>query len=285
MCYKNKKSIAILMAVYNGEQYLVEQLNSLVSQTCNDWNLYIRDDDSTDSTKDILNLYASLHENIQIVSDALGNLGCTGNFLQLLEVVESDYYMFCDADDVWLPEKVQLSFDFLKKLEADHVDTPLLVHTDKLVCNHELQVISNSSWRSKRFNPDLFVDFHDIPLYVVGGACSIFNAKVRVHALSTPPFLMAHDAWVALVTSKYGKIFALHTPLIMYRQHNSNTIGHNAKRKGTTFERITEVPAIVQQHLLIAKHLKDFGYGSFAKYFYYRIVIRLKLLYCFFTVR
>jgi rhamnosyltransferase len=101
--------IAILLATYNGGQYLMEQLDSLLQQTCQEWTLYIHDDGSTDNTYDILREYSQKHSNIYVL-EYESQRGAMGNFLSLLQRVEADYYMFCDQDDVWLKQKVIKEF-------------------------------------------------------------------------------------------------------------------------------------------------------------------------------
>mgnify|MGYP001752760343 CR=1 FL=1 len=133
MIYKCPKPIAILLAVYNGEKYLQVQIDSILAQTNQQWVLYIRDDDSTDSTQQIIFDYCLKYDNIVAVKDKLGNLGCYENFRQLLRVVRSKYYMFSDADDYWLPEKVQISYDFILKKEEQYPNIPILAHCDKII--------------------------------------------------------------------------------------------------------------------------------------------------------
>ena len=99
------KKTAILMATYNGEQYVAEQIDSLLAQTDSDWTLYIHDDGSKDHTQEIINKYAETHDNI-VVMDFPGGNGAKENFFKMMFSVDADYYMLCDQDDVWLPEKV-----------------------------------------------------------------------------------------------------------------------------------------------------------------------------------
>ena len=100
--------IAILMSTYNGERYLREQIDSLLNQTYKDWKLYIRDDGSTDETISIIESYVNDYPDlIVLLKDDLGNLGSARSFMRILSVVDADYYMFCDQDDVWLPNKVK----------------------------------------------------------------------------------------------------------------------------------------------------------------------------------
>ena len=97
------KKTAILMATYNGEQYVAEQIDSLLAQTDSDWTLYIHDDGSKDHTQEIISKYAETHDNI-VVMDFPGGNGAKENFFKMMFSVDADYYMLCDQDDVWLPE-------------------------------------------------------------------------------------------------------------------------------------------------------------------------------------
>ena len=129
---KSTSTIAILMATYNGEKYLGEQIDSLLAQTYKDWHLYIHDDGSTDNTNAILQEYAQKHSNIHVL-EYESQRGAMRNFLSLLQRVEADYYMFCDQDDVWLKEKVELSFEEMKRQEAACQGKPIIVYTDLYV--------------------------------------------------------------------------------------------------------------------------------------------------------
>src|SRR5262245_26477445 len=93
-------SIDILMGTYNGAEFLEQQIESLVTQTCSEWRLLVRDDGSTDATARILQAVSQAHPRIQIVSDELGRLGAGQNFHHLLGLSTAPYVMFCDQDDV-----------------------------------------------------------------------------------------------------------------------------------------------------------------------------------------
>ena len=138
--YNNSRPIAILLAVYNGEKYLREQIDSVIAQTNKDWTLYIRDDASTDSTLAIIHEYSERYDNVISVEDGDGNLGCRGNFFRLLEVVESKYYMFCDGDDVWFDFKVQLTYDAMLKADIEEM-RPVIVHTTWTLTDADLNVL------------------------------------------------------------------------------------------------------------------------------------------------
>jgi rhamnosyltransferase len=278
--YKNTKSIAILLAVYNGEKHLATQIDSLVSQINKDWTLFIRDDGSTDSTSQIITDYCKKYYNIIQIDRGGENLGCYKNFFRLLEVVESEYYMFCDADDYWLPEKIEISYNFIREKERQYPQIPILVHTDKAIADGSLNVVLPSHWKYSRLNPDSISRFEHVPLRIVGGATAMFNAMCKPIALERTSFHDAHDGWLAFQTARYGRIFAIHQPLLIYRRHGENVT--NKDSSGTTFKnqlgRLLNVKSFVSYHLNLASQLKKHGYGSAVKYFYYRIVVFVKIL-------
>ena len=98
-------SVDIIMGAYNGAKFLNALIESLRSQTHRKWRLLVRDDDSQDDTVALLNAAAQMDSRVQVVTDNLGNLGCERNFHHLLGVSTAPYVMYCDPDDVWLPEK------------------------------------------------------------------------------------------------------------------------------------------------------------------------------------
>lgn len=280
--YQCPTPIAILLAVYNGEKYLRVQVDSIIAQTNREWTLYIRDDASTDSTQQIILNYCLKYDNIVAIKDTLGNLGCYENFRQLLRVVKSDYYMFSDADDYWLPEKVQISYDFILKKEKMYPNIPLLVHCDKIIADSSLNIIHNSGWISLKFDPDIISKFNHIPLHIAGGASSIFNDNIKEkYCDEESPFPTAHDGWVALQTVRYGgKIFAIHKPLMIYRLHGNNTT--SSVKTMQTFNgyimKLFNISSTLKFHWKFSSQMQILGYGNKLKYFYYRIVVFFKLM-------
>ncbi len=107
--------ISILLSTYNSELFLKEQIDSLLFQTVKDWVLYIRDDGSTDDTIILIEDYCRDHDNIILIKDELSNLGTKNSFMKLLSNVDSEYYLFCDHDDVWLPLKIERTLLKMKK--------------------------------------------------------------------------------------------------------------------------------------------------------------------------
>lgn len=135
--------IEILLATYNSEKYLTDQLDSLFEQTFEDWHLTVQDDGSTDKTVDILRKYAAVYPEKMTVHVNEKNLGgAKYNFYDMLLKADADYVMTCDHDDVWLPDKMERTMATMKDLEAQNApDIPLLVHTDLTVVDENQTIL------------------------------------------------------------------------------------------------------------------------------------------------
>ncbi len=223
-------SIAVLLATYNSEQYLEELLESLLRQTLKNFVCYIHDDGSTDSTMDIIDKYRRKHTDIIRVLYYPSTGSAKANFLSMLNYVDEDYVMFCDHDDVWMEDKIEKSYNYIRKIEKD---VPTLVFSDMKVTDRQLNVIDSSFMHHTGLNPyntsinSLLVE------NVVPGCTSILNRKLYriVRKCSDVNNIRMHDQWCALVAAAAGKIEFLDESLLLYRQHNNNVKGAN-KEKG-----------------------------------------------------
>ena len=107
-----QEKVDILLATYNGERFLQKQIDSILQQTYSNFTIYIRDDGSKDGTIKIIKDYAQKYPNkILFIEDILGNLGVTQNFNELMKYSSANYIAFSDQDDIWLPQKIEKSFD------------------------------------------------------------------------------------------------------------------------------------------------------------------------------
>lgn len=219
-------NVAILMATYNGSQYLSEQLDSIQAQTHREWILYVRDDDSQDDTVDILLAYAKKDKRIIILDRDSNNLGAKGSFGYLLNLRENaDYTMFCDQDDVWLPTKIETTLKKMLSAEQDYGKIPILVHSDLYVVDTNLRIIESSYWKYQVVNPKNN-QFHQILLTNTSTGCTVMiNRALRDLAIPIPKEAVMHDWWLILVASALGKIIFLNQPFVYYRQHKKNDVG------------------------------------------------------------
>jgi len=227
--------ISILLATYNGEKYIAGLIESLLSQTIRDFKLYIRDDKSTDDTYTIITGYAEKHPEKIFVSQNEENVGgAKYNFMEMMIDHKDDYVMLCDQDDVWLPDKIEKSLNKIREIEQgierendpeSYTTNPVMVHTDLVVVEENLNVISSSY--EKMSNKDFektslnFV----VTMNNAAGCTIIYNRALADLIQAMPEFIVMHDWWVSLIASAFGRIGAIHIPMVLYRQHEDNESG------------------------------------------------------------
>lgn len=226
--------IAILLSTHNGAKYLREQIDSFFNQTNQDWKLFARDDGSKDKTVEIIREYSTKYPNkINLMEDISANLGAGKSFMHLLEIVEADYYMFSDQDDVWMNDKIDKTLSRLNELEAVYgSNVGLGVFTDLTVVDSELNVLMPSLWEGDRRDPTFVHDFYKqwTNRHATYGCTQMFNRAAKSLVLPYYQFKDvqgAHDTWVEYNLIKKGKYEFLDTPTIYYRQHGTNVIGAN----------------------------------------------------------
>lgn len=275
-----KRTIAILLSTYNGEKFLGEQLDSLFNQTFLQWDLYIHDDGSNDSTKSIIAEYATKYNNIKMLNFC-GGCGAKNSFLRMLQEVDADYYFFCDQDDVWDSMKVQESISQMEQLEILHSkNKPIIVHSDLTVVDRNLKTINESFWEVMMIRPESLKTFNQIGANCLVTGCTMcFNRAAKNVTLSFAEKAVMHDVWITLCVAKNnGIIFAIDKSLIKYRQHGSNTIGAKDKRKeAKLYYKIMHLGNIIKENRAAYRMLRELEYGSIFKFMYYKIKYRFHL--------
>lgn len=238
------------MATYNGERYLTQQLDSLLGQSYCNWTLYIRDDGSTDKTIEIINAYRHKDERIELVDSGGIHLGAQDSFMKLLELVDSEYYMFADQDDVWLADKIKLSLEKIEQVEDEQL--PSMVYTNIKVTDENLKVVADSYWRSIGY------DHHCMEGFVmqaysgyVTGCTMLFNRKAKQVSLPKQEYSPMHDWWVACqVYKNNGKTSCIAEPQLLYRRHGNNVTGQlvTSQKGKSLYRRLCEL--VHHYHLL-----------------------------------
>lgn len=263
-----KENIAILLATYNSEPFIREQIDSLLNQTYQDWVLYIRDDCSTDSTPVILKDYEDKYPDKIIVLDNQNkSLKAYLNFIDLLKRVDLKYYMFCDHDDVWLPKKIELSIKRMQEIEKLNSGKPIIVHTDMKVVDQNLNVICNSFWKYSNLLPDCSC-FEDIVLCNSANGCTmLFNSKVRDVALLNVDNATMHDILLnQSVTACNGIISAIHEPTVLYRQHFDNVVGATRRNMSFYLKKLRFPLKIIRDNIecwKMANRIRNFPLSNF----------------------
>ncbi|HFH9939278.1 TPA: glycosyltransferase family 2 protein [Streptococcus suis] len=213
--------VNILMSTYNGQQFLAEQIRSIQDQSYTDWTLFIRDDGSSDNTKEILKDFERQDSRIHLIdSDKSDNLGVIKSFHKLVNHDRADYYFFSDQDDVWLPNKLELS---LKEAQNYLADLPLMVYMDLKVVNQDLEIMTESMVKSQSHHANTELVQELTENTVTGGVAMINHALAEMWQ-ETDDILM-HDWYLALLASAFGNLVFIDQPGELYRQHSDNVLG------------------------------------------------------------
>ena len=224
--------VDILLSVYNGEKYLRRQLDSILAQDCGEWRILIRDDGSVDSSAELIAEYSSKYpDKIMTVPCGEPSGSAKRAFLRLMEYSDAEYTMFCDQDDIWLPDKVRRTLGAMKRMEREcGADMPLLVHTELIVADMKSGKCSESFTEYQGLDPMA----KSLPRLLcqnnVTGCTMMINRALVRFCLSESleavyDDILMHDWWLALLAAACGKIGFVRRPTMLYRQHGANTLG------------------------------------------------------------
>jgi glycosyltransferase involved in cell wall biosynthesis len=215
--------VCILMTSYNGEKFIRQQLESIFSQSFENWHLIISDDGSTDKTKEIILEYQKIWgEKIQLRNGP--KKGFVENFLSLAcdKNLVADFYAFCDQDDVWLPQKLEV---ITRQMANSSSNTePFLYCGRTIYVDEQLNPIGKSTLfeQPPSFNNALVQS-------IAGGNTMVFNraSKLIIEAVGVVP-TPSHDWWLyMLISGVGGRVFYDPNPLVLYRQHENSIVGEN----------------------------------------------------------
>lgn len=219
--------ITILLASYNGERYISEQIESIVKQTYKDWTLIIQDDCSSDNTGVIAGKFAEQYKDrIQFFRRETPSGSARNNFFDMLKYVNSDYGMTCDQDDVWLPDKIENTMNCMHEMERTFgKNKPILVHSDLKVVDDQLKTLSNSLFKYQRLDAKRDKLNHLLVQNIVTGCTIMVNRPLIGKINGLPDRSIMHDWWMALIAAVFGHIGFVRKPTILYRQHCHNKVG------------------------------------------------------------
>ncbi|NVJ98486.1 MAG: glycosyltransferase family 2 protein [Alphaproteobacteria bacterium] len=220
-----KPFVAIVLATYNGDQYLECQIESIRAQTYADWKLFVRDDNSTDATPDIIEKFERKDDRIVNIDGGGIRLGYCQNFSVLLQHAldaGADIVFLCDQDDFWVPTKLE------KQLLLHDGKNPTLCHTDLELVDQQLRPVKPSYIQHLGLKPHIAKTAKSLLLEnnITGCATSVDRLILSL-ALPIPESMDNHDMWLGIVASMAGEIRYLDEAMVKYRQHSQNVIGGN----------------------------------------------------------
>ncbi|MDE7292824.1 MAG: glycosyltransferase family 2 protein [Oscillospiraceae bacterium] len=219
--------IDILMAVYDGGEFLGAQIDSIISQTEKDWRLHICDDGSADGSFERACEYEKrFSDKIRVTRNEVPTGSAKGNFMGMLKNSTAEYVMFSDQDDVWKPEKIRLTLEKMRDMEREFPGSPLLVHTDMSVVGRDLNVTASSFIRFQGLNPECKSLNRLLCQNNITG-CTMMMNRALVDIVKDAPAeeMLMHDWWAGLAAAAFGHIGFVDIPLNLYRQHGGNQLG------------------------------------------------------------
>jgi glycosyltransferase involved in cell wall biosynthesis len=261
---ERKKKVQILMSTYNGERYLREQLDSILNQTYSDVEILIRDDGSTDQTKEIIQEYVKRYDNIAFIKG--DNIGAVKSFFRLIKKADqkADYYALSDQDDVWEKDKIERAVNRMEHykrlekkqkaaLENPDFEKPLMYASALKVTDQDLNVLYEEG--TKRKTKDFSFGNAMVENCCTGCTIVMNRALQKLAAKQRTPKCSMHDWWLYLLTSCFGKVLYDQKPSILYRQHEHNVIGMQADQKEKIKKKIT---GFLQGRNVISCQLMEF---------------------------
>lgn len=212
------EKVLVLLATYNGEKYLQEQLDSIYEQKGVEVSVLARDDGSSDCTCEILeknkkehniNWYTGMHLNVQ-----------KGFFdlMQKAKEFDVEYIAFCDQDDVWDSDKLYIAVQNLKKYNTN---LPALYYSGQRLVNEKQELIANHELNKNRTLVTRFV------LSDFAGCTGVFNKALLNEVIKfEPDYMLMHDSWILKVCLCLGGNVCVDSePHMNYRQHGGNSVG------------------------------------------------------------
>lgn len=232
----NSKKAVIMMATYNGEKYIQDQIESLQNQTFTNWELYISDDNSTDGTLSLLKKLKAKEPRIKtIIKNKSRYHGSYANYFNIMNYVKNnctyfDYYFYCDQDDIWKRNKLEQEIIALKKIESKYSDSiPAFCYCDLLICDQ------NCKSTGDKMSNHIRTQFIDNPYntffkeqYVWGTTMAHNNAMwdlIYIGDLDQTKNLLTHDGYISRYAATYGKTAYISEPLVLYRRTGNNVSG------------------------------------------------------------
>lgn len=228
--------ISVAIATYNGEKYLEEQLDSILSQTLKPVEIIVCDDQSTDRTVEILERYNRGGLLSYYVNEH--RLGFIGNFKKAVSLCSTENYIaLSDQDDIWLPSKLQQAAEYLKKI--DDTERPVMVYSDLILVDQDKNII-NYSFRDELGQGGYHYCLETLFFgCFVNGCTMLMNPAMRAYFSTIPENgALNHDTWMSMIGYTFGKAGIIPEPQIYYRSHRNNATDVGDFKRKDRFRRL-----------------------------------------------
>ncbi|MDI1323096.1 MAG: glycosyltransferase family 2 protein [Algoriphagus sp.] len=209
---------SVALCTFNGEKYLSELLDSILSQSVPANEIIIVDDCSSDGTLEILKEYAEKNSEIKLYPQN-SNSGPIASFEKAIQLTSYPYIFLADQDDVWKPTKIETMLSFGSNCSEDQ---PLLVYSDLEVIDENGEILFPSFWKMAGLKPQISTFRSLFFGNSVTGCASMINSKMKEYLVSIPQGVLMHDHWIGLIAYGFGSVVVLDDPLLKYRTHGKS---------------------------------------------------------------
>ena len=210
--------VDIALALFNGQPWLVDFLESIARQSHRNWRMVVADDGSEDdSVATVRQFFWERPQQLLIVARKRERTGAAGAFADALSMCTAEFIVLADQDDIWLAEKIER---LLVACLAHGSDRPCLAYSDMKVVDDKLNLIDESWWHYSRTHPDWSLSVrHTICQNTVPGCAMMLNRALLQRSMPIPVEAAMHDWWILLVALASGKVSVVTEPLVLYRRH------------------------------------------------------------------
>ena len=211
-------SISVVLALYNGSRYIEEQLSSILNQTYQDFELIIIDDASIDNSIKLIETYLKIKqfENYLILKNKI-NIGPNGSFELGIKNSQGEFIAFCDQDDIWLKNKLEVLINKINEKDTD------LVFSQSLIMQGRQK--TKRKYPKQNHSKDLFIRLQHNN---ARGAAIMARRSILERII---PFSDSdiYDKWIYFISIITGSVYFNNVPLDYYRAHSENVVGINFK--------------------------------------------------------
>ena len=270
--------VQILLATYNGESFLREQLDSIVNQEYKSWELLIHDDGSIDNTIQILNEYENNYPNkIKLLNDQRVFASASKNFFHLIEnrSKEANLYCFCDQDDIWHKSKLRF---IIERYISKEGEKPLLIHSDLSLIDNKGELLEKSHNKLINYQKN-FITKNTSYYYNPVPGCAMTINSALAEKISYSKYMVMHDWWILLSAMQENtNVLYIDLPLVAYRQHSGNVLGYKKNNVLILVIRLLfKIPRYISNVKKAYKQSKQFYNQPLLKYFIKLVIYQIKM--------
>ena len=270
--------VQILLATYNGEKFLREQLESILNQDYKLWELLIHDDGSLDNTLPILNEYQNNYpKKVRLLIDQKIFSSASKNFFHLIEnrSREANLYCLCDQDDIWHKSKLKL---IIERYNLKEDQKPVLIHSDLSLIDSRGKLLEKSHNKLINYQKNLITKKNAAYYNPVPGCAMVINSALA-DKIPYSKYMVMHDWWILLYAINLNSaLHYINLPLVQYRQHSGNVLGYKKINFLILLIRLLfKIPSYIKNVKKAYTQSKQFTNQSVINYFFKLVIHQLRM--------